>query len=365
MSRWTPDHSMLLSLLLDTVVGTKEMIEIRKDYCRIYDCLYLANTQISRCFFTGSKSEGLDLPGSDEDFMYDINNMVNMKVTQSLDERIGLSPCSTFFLCTENVLPGFALLQNLHQTPIHRLIYRSLQYRNGMQYLSSNLIIQNFIKFYISKISAAETVKRQGPSAEVWTRFQDKSESGLDQVLSIHCTFWPIDASEWVQRPRRFGWPTSIDINTITDFGFHLVPVGHPRSETKLMEWRISFSLAERTLVWSFNQVQMQCYAVMKIILKEFIKVRCNPDNQVLCSYFIKTFLFWRYEETELNFWHENRFRECLKYLLDEFCKCVREGVLRHYFIPRFNLLSVKLTRAARENCCNCLTSSFRVISIF
>ena len=35
-------------------------------------------------------------------------------------------------------------------------------------------------------------------------------------------------------------------------------------------------------------------------------------------------------------------------YLLAEFAKCIREGVLRHYFIPRFNLLSVKLTRAAQ-----------------
>ena len=114
------------------------------------------------------------------------------------------------------------------------------------------------------------------------------------------------------------------------------------------MEWRISFSVAERTLVWSFNHVQMQCYAVMKIILKEFIKVKCNPQNQVLCSYFIKTFLFWKYESNESNFWRADNLRECIKYLLYEFSKCIQEGVLRYYFIPRFNLLSIKLTRAAQ-----------------
>ena len=176
----------------------------------------------------------------------------------------------------------------------------------------------------------------------------DKSESGDDYVHSIHCPFWPDESLEWVQRPRHFGWPTSQDISTITDFGFHLVPVGHPHSDTNLMEWRLSFSIAERTLVWSFNHIQMQCYAVMKIILKEYIKVRCNPHNQILCSYFIKTFLFWKYEATEFNFWREDNLRECIKYLMTEFSKCIREGVLRHYFIPRFNLLSVKLTRAAQ-----------------
>ena len=92
----------------------------------------------------------------------------------------------------------------------------------------------------------------------------------------------------------------------------------------------------------------MQCYAVMKIILREFIKVNCYPENQVLCSYFVKTFLFWKYENTELNFWCAGNFREYIKYLLFEFSKCIQEGVLRHYFIRRFNLLSVKLTRAAQ-----------------
>ena len=174
------------------------------------------------------------------------------------------------------------------------------------------------------------------------------SEPGHDHVYSIHCPFWPNESLEWVKRPRHFAWPTTQDISTITDFGFHLVPVGHPHSDMKLMEWRISFSMAERKLVWSFSHAQMQCYAVLKIILKEFIKLRCNPQNQVLCSYFIKTLLFWKYETTEFKFWCEDNLRECIMYLLSEFSKCIREGVLRHYFIPRFNLFSVKLTQAAQ-----------------
>ena len=35
-------------------------------------------------------------------------------------------------------------------------------------------------------------------------------------------------------------------------------------------------------------------------------------------------------------------------YLLTEFSQYLREGVLRHYFIPRFNLLAVKLTPSAQ-----------------
>ena len=93
----------------------------------------------------------------------------------------------------------------------------------------------------------------------------------------------------------------------------------------------------------------MQCYAVMKIILKEFIKKKCSPKNQVLCSYFIKTFLFWKFETTDTNFWQEDNFRECIERSISDFAQCLHDGELRHYFIPRFNLLSVKLTREAQR----------------
>ena len=134
---------------------------------------------------------------------------------------------------------------------------------NGVQYLSSNLIVQNYLQltapFKLSKI-----LKRQGPSlehqaspiVEGWGPPFDNLE-GIDMVPSIHCDVWPSEASEWCQRPRHFGWPTLSNLSSIISFGCHLVAVGHPDSKTKLTEWRISFSMAERTLVWSFSHIQM------------------------------------------------------------------------------------------------------------
>ena len=340
---------MILCLLLDAVVGTKEEIAMRQDYCRIHDRLFPCT---QNTYFTGSKSEGLDLPGSDEDYMYDINQSHKIRVIESLDDNTEFSLDSIFVMSTENTPPGFVLLRHVHPSPLHPFLYRSSKNIDGLWYLSSDLFGHNRELLATLQINLDKgnnyTLQRQGPSMELWTAFEDRSESGTDYVPSIHCAFWPNEASEWVQRQRHFEWPTSQDISSIIDFGFHLVPVGHPHSDRKLMEWRLSFSLAERTLVWSFNHVQMLCYAVMKIILKEFIKVKCNPQHNVLCSYFIKTFLFWKYEATEVLFWHADNFKECIKYILSEFSKCIQEGVLKHYFIPRFNLLSVKLTRAAQ-----------------
>ena len=348
MSGWTCDRSSILSLLLDEVTGTKEAVHTRQDFCMMFDAIWSCKNQMNM-YYTGSRSEGLELPGSDDDYMFDINKLMSINVIQSPHELLDTSLCGKLHVCTKNVDPGFALLrcsniQNLH--PFLKLLLRRI---NGFQYISSNLTM-DFILSSMNLLPGGRAIRktRQGPSMEYWTEYKDRSEPGADTVPSIHCSFCPQEASEWAQRPRQYGWPKPHDISSILTFGCHLVPIGHPNSHLKFMQWRFSFSIAERTLAWSFNHVQMQCYAVMKLILKEFIKKRCAPENQVLCSYFIKTFLFWEYEATEINFWRQDNFKECVMYLLHEFSSCIREGVLRHYFFPRFNLLQVKLTREAQ-----------------
>ena len=177
-------------------------------------------------------------------------------------------------------------------------LFNACQDMNNSLYLSSYLYVHNTRTFFRESCPDIETTI-QGPSTEAWTPYMDRSQSGIDTVFSIHCSFWPHAATEWPTRSRRFPWPSQSDIKNIVDFGFHLVPVGHPHSDTNMMEWRISFSVAERTLVWSFNHIQMLCYAVIKLILKEFINPHCSPSCRVLCSYFIKTSLFWEYEESD------------------------------------------------------------------
>ena len=346
MSGWSPDRSSLLSLLLDEVTGDQEQIEIRQDFAMVMECVSLI--QSMQRYYTGSKAEGLDLPGSDDDFMMDFNNVFNIKVIQSTNKTFDMSSKTILYLRTENVRPGFALLEIPKVPPLLEMFIERI---NGVQYLSSNLMVQCFFNITQS-FKMGNFFKRQGPSVEnnMFSSMQIVNQTeGSDFVLSIHCDFWPNGASEWKQRPRKFCWPAPLTLSSILSFGCHLVAIGHPHSETKLIEWRISFSMAERTLVLSFNHVQMQCYAVMKIILKEFIKKKCSPKNQVLCSYFIKTFLFWKFETTDTNFWQEDNFRKYIKFSITEFAQCLHDGELRHYFLPRFNLLSVKLTREAQR----------------
>ena len=289
MSRWTPVRSVLLSRVLDDVVGTEETIQIRRDLCGVVDCIR-SNSKF-RAYYTGSRAEGLDLPGSDDDFMFDINDEFHIQVTETMRDAPRETERDVFVMSTENVPPCFVMLRCVRKIR-SRHILNACQGIASSLFLSSYLFLQNFVSALSYRPDKGITIARQGPSIEGWDPFMDKSESGNDRVLSIHCPFWPDAAREWRMRPRQFGWPCPIDMKTIFEFGFHLVPICHPNSNMNNLEWRISFSVAERTLVWSFNHVQIQCYAVLKIILKEFINPNCSPPCRVLCSYFIKTFLF-------------------------------------------------------------------------
>ena len=343
MTSWTPEHNKYMSRLLNDVTGTEEMVTMRQNYCKISDCLESVNPSNANVYLTGSKAEGLDLPGSDVDYMYDINNEYDIAVSESTPELVNSIRENKLLIVTDNVSPCFVFLKCI--SPPAEYLLPSIVNMGGNAYLSS----QNFLSSLPLIKSDREICRIQGPSLEVWGEYADTSESGRDNVPSILCKFWPTSAAEWKVRQRHYGWPSQKDKENIEQFGCHLVPVGHPFSRNKYLEWRLSFSIAERTLVWSFNHTQIQCYAVMKLLLKEYVKTKSAEQyKNVLCSYFIKTFLFWQFETTDNTFWQSANLIGCLLFLFREFKNCIETGVLRHYFIPHFNLLEIKLTPDAQ-----------------
>ena len=344
MADWSPEHNTYLSCLLDDVTGTEEMVKIRQDFCKISDCIMSVNPESTNRHYTGSKAEGLDLAGSDEDYMIDVNELLKIEVSESLQDLVWSMRTNRLLIVTDDVPPAFAMLKCVTLQD-DSLLLRSAVNMGEDVYLSS----QQFVS--TSPLCATTPGPRriQGPSIEIWTEYGDTSESGQDNVPSIRCKSWPTSAAEWKVRPRNYGWPSQHVKEYIEQYGCHLVPIGHPLSGRKSLEWRLSFSIAERILVWSFNHNQLQCYAVMKLVLKECVKTKCvEKHKSVLCSYFIKTFLFWQFEKMEPLFWRIENLSGCIMYLLHEFYRCIQIGVLRHYFLPRFNLLEIKLTPDAQ-----------------
>lgn len=80
----------------------------------------------------------------------------------------------------------------------------------------------------------------------------------------------------------------------------HVVAVGDKISQHSSLEWRISYLLWERELVWSFNDTQLQCFVLLKSLLIKFI----DPIvSEKLSSYHMKTVVFWESETIDDNCW--------------------------------------------------------------
>ena len=78
-------------------------------------------------------------------------------------------------------------------------------------------------------------------------------------------------------------WSSDDLIHNIVDYGVMFVPIGCKGSINEDLEWRISFSIPEKLLAYSFIHVQFLCYAFLKVVLNDFIKVK---HGDILCSYF-------------------------------------------------------------------------------
>lgn len=126
-----------------------------------------------------------------------------------------------------------------------------------------------------------------GPSATYNVHGQD-----VDCVHCFRSHHWPNDAFQWIQSCQLQHWPQENVLSSIISEGCHVVPISSaPSNPEKDIEWRVSFSRAEQKLVYSINHCQFLCYGLLKLFLKEVINAGTNDPS--LCTYFMKTVLFW------------------------------------------------------------------------
>ncbi|XP_070560513.1 uncharacterized protein [Ptychodera flava] len=122
----------------------------------------------------------------------------------------------------------------------------------------------------------------------------------IDVALVLSCIAWPSEAQEWISRARQ--WPSSDIVQRIVREGCHVVPKAYPGEEDKEeLQWRLSFSLAERTLANTFMPWQRTTYLVLKKLWRRHFK-----EPKVISSYYLKTTMFWVSEKITPNQWQEN-----------------------------------------------------------
>ena len=97
------------------------------------------------------------------------------------------------------------------------------------------------------------------------------------------------------------------------------------------------------------NHCQFLVYGLLKIFLKEVIDKLSGESNKLLCSYHMKTVVFWVIQQNIIPLWCPQNllvgFWVCFKLLL----KWVYEGVCPNFFIPQNNLFLSKIHGSAQR----------------
>lgn len=162
-----------------------------------------------------------------------------------------------------------------------------------------------------------------------------------DHAHCLKSDFWPPIASSWISRCHT--WPSPRVVDKIVRSGCHLVPIGHKYGNQVDNEWRISFSKAETELVFHMNQTQLLAYGLLKLFLTELINKGLDDEEKLLCSYHIKTAVFWAIQQNTSFAWCPSNllagFWVCFKVIL----KWVYEGFCPNFFIPENNMFLNKV----------------------
>ncbi|XP_021378533.1 uncharacterized protein LOC110466405 [Mizuhopecten yessoensis] len=331
-------RSVLLSTFLDhKFTGTQKEVDIIQRSIVLQE--HLENTGRNNVyqFLTGSHAKGFYLPGSDEDVMAIIKKVTVMYPDQCISPHMAHK--TILYMREADCRPGYVKLQfgqvgqgfDLH-------LYNSLIATEDSVFVSSDKFREQMVSLLSEHIGLKYT--SNGPSCTANSFSYDS-----DTAFSFPCNCWPEEANEWITRTRLYGWPQHTLIDKIVHCGCHLVAVGDKCSEETNLQWRISFVTAERSLVHSFSHIQFKVYALLKYFLKQ-IKDTLKEDigdDDILCSYFLKTTLFHAIENSSQMFWQEKNLFYCFWFCFNTLIAWVKAGYCPNYFIPTNNLFQRKV----------------------
>ena len=311
-------------------LGTESIVDMRRRVMALQQRLITARARNSEVFediiFSGSKCEGFRFASSDDDWMFICRNV---RVVHSTSQQDQYHSRHTILMAQcEFTKPGFVLLKLASDCSVPRVGRACVQYGDGY-YVSSEKWREN-----ITALSSSFTT--HGPCS---TAVFGNTE--VDHALCFKSGQLPKRAHGFVRRLQKCGWPSASTLLNIVSDGCLFVAIGSKESFTEPLEWRISFSIAEKKLIHSMNHVQFLCYGLLKRFLKEAIDSNVEIKG-LLCSYFLKTTLFWEISYGRLQ-WNAsdllNGFWVCIQRLLhwihNEYCP--------NFFIPENNMFAGKI----------------------
>ncbi|XP_022307453.1 uncharacterized protein LOC111115189 isoform X2 [Crassostrea virginica] len=338
MALQTISESVYVGLCLK--IGTPQQVAIRRDVVDFMELLVHTEQRTNGLvnMLSGSQREGFRFKDSDTDVMiWRKNHRVLWDFSQAVlynTHRYRLILCDS-----SESPPGFTLLW-LPLEAADRLVISSCVRINGTLCISS-------AKYRENTIATSFLVT---PDATVHGPCSSGRMNGLeyDYAFCFVSDFWPPSASSWTDRCHSY--PPKHVVDDIIRSGCHFVAIGHKLGKHADNEWRISFSQGEQKLVYAMNHTQFLTYGLLKYFVKEIINHRLSEDEKLLCSYHMKTAIFWAIQQNTIAHWCPQNllagFWVCFKLLL----KWVYDGYCPNFFIPENNMFLNKVHGEAQRN---------------
>jgi len=284
----------------------------------------------------GSFGEGISkLYSSDIDVMYSPSDII------CVDERSHANGPYSLVFQNEytNTSPGYVRLRADRPVRDHqRRLFSQRCIHTGNHYLSSLKTMKALYQDNPSEVINGPA-RTSYSSDSLW--FGCVLSTDVDGVPALPFVSLNI-LEKWMGRERHHEWPPRALQTKISTMIGYVVPVGHKFSHNKDIEWRISYTTAEKKLVRSMNDVQVKLYVVLKFVQKD----RLKPICQNFTSYMVKNLVFWVLELTPMRdltpetlvdrvltaFWHLKQFLE------NKFLPC--------YMIPERNLFDGRMNES-------------------
>ncbi|XP_053381493.1 uncharacterized protein LOC128549148 isoform X2 [Mercenaria mercenaria] len=287
----------------------------------------------TKIYHFGSKIEGSTTLGlkSDVDLVYCTPKLIT--VIESISEKSG--SIKDVLIVKNDATPYGHCRLRIVNIDGKRFQSKDMYYydSNGSNFLP-NTYLEDGSEDFTSKLMPR---LRHGPSSYYMN---------TDNIMAINL---PPALSMTTKNVNCFNWPAKALTDKLRKAGGLLVPIGHSQSENAHIEWRISYSFAERLLIFDFNITQLRCLVLLKMIKKTFLQPIVGDE---FTSYHCKTTLFHTIARTRSSLWREDRLFDCLMC-----CFSTLQQFLSHHFCPHFfdqkvNLFIGKLT----PNCCKKLS---------
>ena len=332
------------------VVGTEEDIKLRQRAFEIMDIVNGFGDDDSVSVSSGSLPEGLDMKGSDEDMMLIlkyVDVISSMKedvdVISSITKDIDVIPSMTktgpsqgvtkLYMEMYEARPGYAKLIAPDCDIDNQYINKSFTISEGRKLVSSAKFRGLFVR---------PGMESHGPCV---------SDGVFDFAICLRGAIWPAMAKQRLMSCNSRTWLPDPLKDKLLSGGCVYVPVGPRNSSDYDMLWRISFALAERQLILRMTYAQILCYALLKIVLKECIN-KNDLTRDLLCSYFMKTCLFWVIEETDNNenIWSSANLFNCFNLCITKITGWVNDCVCPNYFLPQNNMFIGRIHDGNKSN---------------